>query len=356
MKKIILPVLALILLGACKDKEDGNDETYNVPSTYNFNNVSYEGQIQRQDMLEELSAYIKTSHTVGTSVSAQTMKDMFANRNNPFNDANLNASSKDLQSKTFPLDTTDYINLFDSIAKYSGQAGGSNGTPGIVSNGTRSILCDANGQEYVQLVEKGLMGATFFYQAASVYLTDDKIGDAVDNITVTPGKGTDKEHHFDEAFGYFGAPIDFPTNSSDARFWAKYSNGRDALIQTNKIMDAFLKGRAAISNNDKTAQNDAVSEIKSQWEKISAATALYYINSGITNIADDAERNHALSEGLMFIEALKYNDEKTITNTEIDEVLAKIGDNLYNVTVQDLTNARTQLAAIYGWTAIQTQF
>lgn len=353
MKKIILPVLALVLLGACKDKDD---ETYNVPSTYNFNNVSYEGQIQRQDMLEELSAYIKTSHTVGTSVSAQTMKDMFANRNNPFADATLNAASKSLQSKTFGLDTAAYIELFDSIAKYSGVDNGGNGKPGIVSNGTRSILCDANGQEYVQLVEKGLMGATFYYQATSIYLTDDKIGEAVDNSTVTPGKGTDREHHFDEAFGYFGAPKDFPSNTTGNRFWAKYSVGRDALIQTNKIMDAFLKGRAAISNNDITAQNDAVAEIKSQWEKISAATALYYINSGITNIADDAERNHALSEALMFIEALRYNNETTITNTEIDEVLAKIGDNLYNVTVQDLTNARTQLAAIYGWTAIQTQF
>lgn len=357
MKKLILPILAIGLLTGCKKDDDNkDDDKYAVPSTYNFKNVSYTGQIDRQDMLQELTAYVKTSHVEGTTVDAQVMKDMFANNNNPFNDADLNASTKNLIGKTFNLDTTYYLNLFDSIAKYSGQAGGANGTAGIVTNGSRSILCDANGLEYAQIIDKGLMGATFYYQATSVYLTDDKIGDAVDNETVVDGKGTDKEHHFDEAFGYFGAPIDFPSNTSGVRFWAKYCNGRNDLVSTNKIMDEFLKGRAAISNKDKSAQNDAVSNIKSYWEKVAAATALHYINSGIDNINDDAERNHALTEALMFIQALKYNVDKTISNTKIEEVLNKIGDNLYNVSLQNLTDARDLLADEFNWTSKKTQF
>lgn len=351
MKKYLIPIAAVALLFSC-GKEEDKEEGYNVPSTYNFDNVSYAGQTNRLGMLEELTAYIKEGHLENTGLDADKMKEMYSNSNTPFADADLNASTKDLQSKTYEEDTTYYIDLFDSIAKYAGVAGGANGQAGLITGAGRTILVDANGFEYAQLVDKGLMGACFYYQATSYYLTDEKIGDAVDNSTVTEGKGTPKEHHFDEAFGYFGAPIDFPTNTTDIKFWAKYCNGRDDLAGTNKIMDAFLKGRAAISNKDESAQNDAVANIKMYWEKASAATAIHYLNKGITEFSDDAERCHVLSEAYAFIVALKYNVDGSIDPTS---ALAALGDNLWDVTTADIENARNILATAAGLESVKTQ-
>ncbi len=73
------------------------------------------------------------------------------------------------------------------------------------------------------------MGAVFFYQATNVYFGSGKMD--VDNTTAEdPAAGkyyTEMEHHFDEAFGYFGAPTDFLTNTNNLRFWAKYCDKRN---------------------------------------------------------------------------------------------------------------------------------
>lgn len=346
MKKYILPILTIALFTGCKKDEPKTDDGYNIPSTYNFENVSYSGQIARMDMLEELVSYIKTSHTAdGAYLDAQKMKDMYAGTNSPFSSSELNESTKNLISKTYFEDTTYYNNVLDSAAAHAQVTGAENGKGGVLEgDGGRIILVDANGFEYAQTIDKGLMGSVFYYQALDYYLTDEKIGDAVDNNTVTPGKGTDKEHHFDEAFGYFGAPINFPTNTADARFWAKYCNGRDEILSTNKIMNEFLKARAAISNKDKTAQNTAVNQIKILWEKVTAATAINYFNRSIASFTDDAERCHLLSEGWEFTKAIKYNRDASISGAKVQEVLDALGDNFWEISISDIENARNILA------------
>lgn len=358
MKKYILPVFATLALISCKDDTiQPDDYGYDVPSTYNFENVSYSGQTARLDMLAELTSYAKTGAVQGTALDAQKMKDMFSNTGNPFNILALDTSGKQLQNKCFELDTTLFLSYFDSLENIGGIANGSNGVAGIVTNGTKSYLCNSKGLEYAQLIDKGLMGAVFFYQVAEGYLSEAKIGDGVDNVTVTAGKGTAREHHFDEAFGYFGAPIDFPTNTGDARFWAKYSNSVNNQLGSNqKIMDAWLKGRAAISNNDKPALDAAVVTLKKEWELVTVGAALHYLNGAIDNIADDAVRNHELSEAIAFIGAIKYNGDKVITITEINTILATLGDNLYEVTVGDINNTKALLAGHYGLTSTMDQF
>lgn len=342
MKKILLPLFSFALFTGCNP---GDDDSYTIPEIYNFENVSYTGQIQRLDMLAELTAYVKTSHTsTGTKLDAQKMKDMFAGENTPFSDANLNTSTKDLKSKTFVSEVDVYLSMFDSIAAHSQITGAENGKAGIIETTNRIVLVDAKGQEYAQLIDKGLMGSCFYYQGTSVYLSDEKIGDAVDNNIIEEGKGTAKEHHFDEAFGYFGVPIDFPTNTDGIRFWGKYCNSRDNLVNTNDIMHEFIKGRAAISNKDQDAQDKAVSNIKLQWEKSAAATGIHYLNDGIAEFGDDANRCHVLTEAFAFIDALKYNADATITASTIDDVLAKLGDNFWTVTKADIEAARDLLA------------
>ena len=359
MKKLILPVLAIAVLTGCK-KDDPVDEegttSYTVPTTYNFENVSYGGQTDRLDMLTALTSYIKTGHTEGVTLDAQVMNNMYENENTPF-EGTIGSSGKDLSSKTYETARGEIVNLFDSIAKYSGQAGGSDGQAGLVARGTGHILVDATGKEYAQLIDKGLMGSCFYYQGTSKYLSDDKIGDAVDNEKVEEGKGTAKEHHFDEAFGYFGVPKDFPANADnlDLLFWGKYCDKRDALVGTNAIMEEFLKGRAAISNKDKKGQDEAVAEIKKLWEKAAASTAIHYFNDALANFSDAGNRLHYLSEGYAFVKALQYNLDGSLGVTDVNAILAELGDNYWTVTQDQITAARDLLASKAGLEKVKTQ-
>ncbi|MCG3166706.1 MAG: hypothetical protein POELPBGB_02486 [Bacteroidia bacterium] len=341
----------LILVQSCKP--DDNEPQYDVPTTYNFTNVNYSGQTTRLDMMGELLTYIKSANAGGVVLDAQKMKDMFANENSQFTDAALNTSGKQLKNKCFPTDVAYYESLFDAAAVASQSTNpGSNGVAGIVTSttdATKKYLQSENGFEYAQIIEKGLMGAIIYYQAVGHYLTEDEVGDAVDNTTVTPGEGTPMEHHWDEAFGYFGVPIDFPGTTTGSRYWGKYSNEMDAVLQTNVVMmNAFLKGRAAISNKDMETKNEQISIISQNWERIAAGTAIHYLNEAKEAIGNDAVRNHTLSECLGFLKALQYNPNKIITSAELQQVIDHIGDNFYEVTLTDLDNARNLLSTIYG--------
>jgi hypothetical protein len=298
-------------------------------------------------MLAALTSYIKTSHD-GDKLDVLVMNNMYANENTPFT-GDVGSSGKDLKSKTYSHTQNAIVALFAEIDTVSGKSVvAEDGVAGLVTGANRTVLVNAKGQEYAQLIDKGLMGSCFYYQGTSKYLSDDKIGDAVDNEKITPNEGTDKEHHFDEAFGYFGVPIDFPTNTDGLVFWGKYSNKRNGVAETNKIMDAFLKGRAAISAKDKVNQDAAVAEIKVLWEKVSAATAIHYLNEGIANFADDADRIHVLSEAIAFIQAFGYNTGGKISMTDMNEVLTKLTDNFWSVGIKDIEAARDLLATKAG--------
>jgi len=363
--KSILFLFLLVAVGfvSCdKDDHDDHDHDHNeytIPTTYNFDNVSYTGQTQRLDMLGELTTYMKTANTLGTQVTEQTLLNMFRNENSPFSTDELNTTTKQIASKTFADDLAMFEGWMAEMAA-SSQAteAGSNGVAGVVTSndGAKSYLNSANGFEYVQLIEKGLMGALIFYQIAEVYTREGKIGDAVDNTTVTEGKGTDMEHHWDEAFGYFGATTDFPANTNGIRYWAKYSNDRDALINCNQaIMDAFLKGRAAISNNDDVAKWEAAIEVRSQIERVAAATAIHYINEAVNNFNDDALRNHTLSEAYAFTGAIKYNSDRELSIDAIGLVQNALGSNFYESDLISLSEARDLLSSTYGFDAVKLE-
>ena len=371
---VIIPGISAANSGSIGDDLDDTDDTdsndnntdnstYTIPSTYNFPNVNYSGQTDRLDMLSLLVDEVKMSHAEGYTVDAQTLNEMYSNEYGAGTFGSeigtggqlVGSTGKDLKNKTYQYTQASIVSLFDSIAKYSGKLGGANGQAGLVARGDQYILVDATGKEYAQLIDKGLMGSCFYYQGTTKYLSDDKIGDAVDNETVEPGKGTAKEHHFDEAFGYFGVPIDFPTNTNYVRFWGKYCNKRDDILGTNAIMEEFLKGRAAISAKDKEGQDSAVAEIKVLWEKVVAGTAINYLNHGIANFSDDGNRLHYLTEAYAFIQALAYNADGTVSLSDSQEILNALGDNFWTVTINDITTARDLLAAKAGLESVKTQ-
>lgn len=361
INKITILVLSFSLLAACKKEPDPtpiDEGGLEVPSTYNFSNVDISGQQTRMGMLAEMVTLMKTGNTSLTVVSASTLKNMYRNQNSPFNNANYNSTTKNLISKTFYLDTTYYLAYMDSLEMASmSTTSGSNGVAGVVVSSTdnsKKYLFNERGVEITQLIEKGLMGGVFYYQALAYYLSDDEIGNSVDNTTVTPGQGTAMEHHWDEAFGYFGAPIDFPTNTSGLLYWAKYSNTVDPVLFINgTLMNAFLTGRAAISAGDMNAKFTQRDIIRSNWEKVCAAVVIHYFNEALVNISDDALRNHTLTEAISFLRNLKYSPVKVITNSEIAQIEAMIGNNFYNVTISGINDAKDALSTIYNLDSVK---
>lgn len=361
-KNLLLCLLISLVLFSCGDDDENVGPKLEVPETYEFtrdgsSTVSYQGQVDRLNMLSEMKSYISEGNT--GEISAQKLKDMFANENNAFSDADLNVSSKQLKNKTFLSDVAWFEGLF-ADAEAASIAGGTAeaGVAGRIERGNtgKFVLVNEKGQEFTQLVEKGLMGAVFYNQIYNAYLTDAKTGDDVDNETIVDGKNyTEMEHHWDEAFGYWGVPVDFPNGDpvlSDEykRFWANYTNGRDELLGTNEmLMDAYLTGRAAIVAKQygvKEAQKEIIYE---GHELVAAATAVHYINDAIDYFGNDQGNFfHSLSEAYAFVKALQYSPKKKISQDQIDEILntdfGTDGD-FWTTTVEGLNNAKATLVA-----------
>jgi hypothetical protein len=352
--------LAALAFTACDDDNATESENYEIPTSYNFENVSYSGQTQRLDMLDELTIYMKKANN-GEVLEAQKMLDMYANENSAFADPTLNeADTKELENKTIEIDQQlfkDFMTVFAAATETANGGVGSNGVAGVVTSVndvSKKYFFDANGVEHIQYIEKGLMGSVLYFQSSSIYLASGKMD--VDNEIIEEGQGTAMEHHWDEAFGYLGVPTDFPANKEGIRFWGKYINGRDALLGSNEaIMNAFIKGRAAISNKDYATRDAQIEIIRNEWEKVSAGTAVHYLNTASNSFADDAVRNHTLSEAWAFIHALKYNPNKKLSSSEIDNLLEELGDNFYEITQDNIAAAKATLVEVYGFEAIQNQ-
>lgn len=353
LKFSFLLLMTLVIVSCGEDEPIG----YEIPTTYTFDNVSYSGQTQRLAMLQEIKNYMETANTAGNSVSADRLKAMFENDAANAGFVQTYDDSKQLKSKTFENQQIIFENLFEDFESESQSiVPAVNGTAGVqVSlDGSKAYFVNSNGLEYTQIIEKGLMGACFYYQATAVYFGEDKMN--VDNITVEAGEGTAMEHHWDEAFGYLGVPTDFPTNTDGLNFWGKYVDKRNAVLGTNMtIMNSFLKGRAAISNDDLTARDEAIVEIRNTWELVSASTAIHYLNSALANYNDDALRNHALSEVAAFVYSLQFNPLKKVTNAQVDNLLILIGGdsdfanmNFYLPTESGLQSAKDALATYYS--------
>ena len=176
-----------------------------------------------------------------------------------------------------------------------------------------------NGMDYPQLISKFTMGAVFYNQAVDNYL-DEKLAADVKPNDKPYKKGaayTGKEHVWDEAFGYFGAPVnalnlDAKTNYAVAKgkkeaftagdfnkngkidldtemlyAHAYYAASSDTSGKSNylhTITQAFIDGRAIISSakgeklsaEQRTELMKQVDIIKTNWELVIAEAAFKY--------------------------------------------------------------------------------
>ena len=346
------------------DKDDGSckyaeDDSYNIPSNYTFKDgdgnstVNYQGQIDRLNQLKEMVTLMKTG--TSSAVNAQDLKDMFENTGGNGNGNFSFSSSKQLKNKCFQADVGQFEGWMDDLAQASTNNGtaASDGQAGVItSNGGSAYLVDADGREYVQFIEKGLMGAVFMNQALNTYFGAGKMD--VDNSSAEdPGNGkyyTKMEHHYDEAFGYFGVDPDFPS-TIPSNFWGKYCNKRDPELNSNAdMMDNFLKGRAAISNNELGDRDAAIEAIRKEWEEISAFQAISYLEGAISQFGnDDAKFLHELSEAYAFALNLRYAPTETrrMSASEHTALMDQFKQNFWDMEVSDLNNIISTIDAKY---------
>ena len=342
-------------------KDDGSCSyvaPYSIPSAYVFtdangnNTVNYSGQTDRLNQLREMVVLMKSA--ISSSISATDLKAMFANTGGDGNGNFSFTSAKQLKDKCFSVDQALFETWMDKIAlasnSFSSQA--SDGQAGVLTSGTSTYLFDEKGIEHLQLIEKGLMGAVFMNQALNVYISSSEMD--VDNSSALDATNglyyTAMEHHFDEAFGYFGVAIDFPT-TIPADFWGKYCNNQNTALNSNAdMMSNFRKGRAAISNKYLTDRDKAIKAIAKEWEEISAFQAKKYLQDAISFFGnDDAKYLHALSEAYAFSWNLRYAPEATrrFTPTSHTSLMNLYKSNFWEMTVADLNAIIAELDAKY---------
>lgn len=375
MKQLLISGLALAALFTASCTKENNNVTpapavleipYNtltVTSNYKTTfvdaegktTVNFQGQTDRIAMLKEMDALMKAGTTA--TVDATKLINMFRHQNTPFSSAALNAASdKVISSKTaqsFSATDADaerqryigYFNELERISKMNSNVA-AQGKAGVLS-GNR--LVDEKGFEISQFVQKGLIGAMMLDQIANIYLGAEK--QAADNTTVAEGKNyTALEHHWDEAYGYLTANETYPIKGSESFLGEYIRQGTYASGGNENFYLAFLKGRAAIVNNDMATRDEQIAYIRAELEKGIAAVAISYLNK--TNSAtDDGARFHALSEGVGFIYSLRFAHNPKVNKAKSEELLNMLmgkANGFWSLTPADINSVRDQLATTFG--------
>lgn len=313
----------------------------------------------RYKMFQAMNVYMSSSIAGLKLIDAAVLKNMYTNTANPFADtAKLNTSGVQLRNtvaSSWPAADAEAVRanfetLFGQIAEVSKsvEAIGEPGKAGKIGN----YLVNAQGIEPIQVIQKGLIGALQYDYIANVLLTK---GLEADNKTVVTGKPyTQLEQNWDEAYGLLTLNPVYLAGSTDAvRATGEFALGSYVWEYNKasyaKIHPAFLKGRAAIVNNDKTELKTQADFIKAEFEKAIAAAAVGYLGK-YTSATTDAARVHAIGEGLGFIYSLRFATVNGGTAKFSDDIIVGLVGSTGGV--WDLTPAKITAAS----DAIKTKF
>lgn len=296
-------------------------------------------------------------------LDANVLKNLYSNTGNPFTSAvhadyaALNASGVQLRNVTassWPASAAEAVRAkiesdFAEMAAISNSVSilASKGTAGYLPNGTGKNLVNNKGIETAQVIQKSLIGAYQFDYISNVLLNK---GLEADNNTLVSGKNyTQLEHNWDEAYATLTLNPIFLAGATDA---AKSPAAPESFLGSyiwefnkanySKIHIAFLKGRAAVVNNDVTEYKAQAKFIRTQLELAIANTALGYLDEWKASMTDGA-RAHAMGEGLGFIYSLRfaatYGADAKFSDDIITNLISSAGG------VWDLTPAKINAAS-----------
>jgi hypothetical protein len=278
----------------------------------------------RLKMFQSLNYYMSSSVSANEHIDAPVLTNMFSNSGDPFFDitstnvnvvgAELNASEVQLRNvvaSSRPATEAEAARTrlegyFEEIEEASHFLEGtaSQGVAGKLGN----YLVDERGIEIAQIIQKSLIGALQLDYIGNVLLDE---GLNADNHTLVANENyTALEHNWDEAYGLLTLnPIYLDGATDAARNTVEFGAG-SYIWEYNKanyknIYPAFIKGRAAIVNNDAAELQTQATFIRTEFEKTLASAALGYLEKW-KNGANDGARAHAIGEGLGFIYSLRF--------------------------------------------------
>ncbi|MHB1178213.1 MAG: DUF4856 domain-containing protein [Daejeonella sp.] len=298
----------------------------------------------RYKSLAALNTYNSLALKNTQKLDASVLKNLYSNTGNPFTSAvhadyaALNSSGVQLRNVTafsWPVSAAEAVRAkiesdLEEMAAISNSVSilASKGTAGYLPNGTGKNLVNAKGIETAQVIQKSLIGAYQLDYIANVHLNK---GLEADNNTLVSGKDyTQLEHNWDEAYATLTLNPIFLAGATDA---AKSPNAQESFLGSYvwefnkanyaKIHAAFLKGRAAVVNNDVSEYKTQAKFIRTQLELSIAKAALGYLDKWKTSTTDGA-RAHAMGEGLGFIYSLRFASSFGADAKFSDDILAAL--------------------------------
>jgi hypothetical protein len=317
----------------------------------------------RYRMFQALNYYLGSAVRDSKVLDSNQMKNMFSNTGSPFVDVTslnikgsvLNASPLQLRnilSLSVPMDAEKnrqrVEHLLGDMARLSVFFAdtAAKGKPGKIG----TYLADARGVEVAQIIQKSLIGAAQLDYISNILLN---IGLNADNKTIVSGKKyTQLEQNWDEAYGFLTLNPVYLMGSTDATRGTAESFLGSYIWEYNKsayakIYPAFLKGRAAIANNDIAEVKVQAALIREAMEKAIANAAVGYLGKWKTGTTD-AARVHAIGEGLGFIYSLRFCHLNGADAAFSDGILNKLMDSpdgYWDFTTTKINEASTAISS-----------
>jgi hypothetical protein len=370
----------------CQD-DDAMNLALEVPSDYSFTReaqttVSFSGQTTRIAMAGELA-----SAMIDFDQTAEGLANMFLNTQGtmPFDDADLNASTKSIRSKVAASRDLFFTNATASAAIrttmdewLTAQVNevfpnrnelASAGQAGQIADGSSVRYVNANGLEYNQALAKSLIGALMYDQTVNNYLSTavlDENTNQEDNDmgTVVDGEPyTNMEHKWDEAFGYlFGGSQTPATPLEDLgdgdgflnKYLGRVEDDADYAGIAAAVELAFRTGRAAIVAGDYTERDRQAAIIKENLTKVLAVRAVYYLKQGeaalITSPVNFGGAFHDLSEGYGFVYSLRFvaGQDATAVDGWISDLTNASANGFWDLDTATINTIANEIATTYG--------
>ncbi|SDY80137.1 DUF4856 domain-containing protein [Hymenobacter psychrophilus] len=343
---------------ALRPKTDVSALTASSKYTESFKDASGQSTVdltasnQRLDMFSEFNSYMAlvavTPPTAPTTLDVTKLRGYYANTGGYFTGAGLNSSGLSLRTATaasFPATKAEEVRTYldQQLTKLATASQSVNqvATPGSAGRLGR-YLVDGQGIEVNQVIQKALIGAMLLDQIDNVLLSDDAL--KANNSKLVEGKPySELEHNWDLAYGFMtnNAILTTDINATPReRFLAGYLNEKNPTASPAVYM-AFLKGRAAIVNNDAAGVKTQAELIRTELEKTIALSAVSYLSNWKAAPALDTKA-HALGEGLGFIYSLRFCTKYGADAAFSDKLLADLTSGTNGT--WSLTNAQADAA------------
>lgn len=353
MKKIVLSGLlltTLLFVSSCSSDSPVNPDQQ-IPTVYDTTTYNTAIQMYAQTLTNfgTFVNEIKKGRVVGTEVQAGTLTSLF------------NQGSISLNTMTSSYYKEVIQNSIQELAKSSG--GTYDPVKTVQENGQGGVygayLFDEYGLEHEQLLEKGFFMSGMYNEVFTNVLADNSV------------------MAIDRAINLFGAHYRFPNSGTATkhefpdRFSANYAARRDDNSGNGLYFACkknFIEIRHWTVNQNAEKRTAAINNLKKNWEKVIAATAINYgydvvskLSKTSPTIADISGALHSLSELIGFIKGMKGLSGLIITDAQINEILALANAPVDGTatpylfvkepqSLTKLTTIVTKLQEIYGFT------